>query len=96
MPDVVQAAQRYRQKLRAEVAKLDEFLSFAEKLLKDNGEDVEPTLSGAEAKPATSNFQDDKSSSAPVSQRASENATTASASKTSERSFFQKMSPTSD
>lgn len=96
MPDVVETAQKRRQKLQAEIAKLDDFLSYAQKLIEENGQAVEPRSAGADAHPATSDAPDSKSPSAPASQGPSTPTASEQGAPVNDRSsFFQKSSPAS-
>lgn len=96
MPDVVETAQKRRQKLQAEIAKLDDFLSYAQKLIEENGQAVEPRSPGAEARPATSDAPDSKAASAPASQGPTRPTASEDGVQVNDRSsFFQKSSPAS-
>ena len=96
MPDVVEKAQKRRQKLQAEIAKLDDFLSYAQKLIEENGQAVEPRSPGADARPATGDAPDSKSASAPASQNPSTRTASGDDAPLNDRSsFLQKASPAS-
>ncbi len=50
MTDVVEAALRYRQQLRAELKRLDGFVSYAESLARDDAQKLSP-IPASEGKP---------------------------------------------
>lgn len=67
MFDVVEAAAKRRQNLKAEIAKIDQFLAYADGLIKEAEGEAQPATTSAVPEMPSGEIRSDKASSAPVS-----------------------------